>query len=108
MPRRALLARGHEVTALDNLNSYYDPALKKARLASWWSGAASVLPNATLPMLRPCNRAIGEERYDVIVHLAAQAGVRYGLIDPASYTRSNLGRAPEYPGGRAPPSWMRI
>ena len=85
----ALLSRGHTVTALDNLNTYYDPALKRARLArldgkrGFHFVQADIADAATF-------EALGGERCDVILHLAAQAGVRYALEDPASYTRSNL------------------
>ncbi|HEY1632461.1 MAG TPA: NAD-dependent epimerase/dehydratase family protein [Rhizomicrobium sp.] len=86
----ALLDRGHTVTGVDSLNAYYDPALKKARLAQldgrkgFRFVAGDLADEATLP------RAAGHESYDVILHLAAQAGVRYALKDPGSYTRSNL------------------
>ncbi len=86
----ALLAQGHAVTGVDSLNAYYDPALKKARLAQLDSHKSfrfvpgDLADEATLP------RAAGIESYDVILHLAAQAGVRYALTDPGSYTRANL------------------
>ena len=88
---KALLARGEEVVGIDNLNDYYDPALKHARLA----------------VLRQHDNAFGFEqidfgdqhaladfgarhRFDRIVHLGAQAGVRYSLVNPQAYVRSNL------------------
>ncbi|MBV9993519.1 MAG: NAD-dependent epimerase/dehydratase family protein [Alphaproteobacteria bacterium] len=79
---RALLARGHAVTGVDELNAYYDPALKRARLERV-PGLDFVQADISVP------GALGG-RYDVILHLAAQAGVRYALKDPAAYTRSNL------------------
>jgi UDP-glucuronate 4-epimerase len=86
----ALLGRGHEVTALDSLNAYYDPALKKARLGQLVARRGFRFAECDISDAEALKSAVGDERYDVILHLAAQAGVRYGLIDPASYTRSNL------------------
>jgi UDP-glucuronate 4-epimerase len=86
----ALLAREHEVTALDNLNAYYDPALKKARLGQLVERRGFRFAECELSEAAQLSAAAQSERYDVILHLAAQAGVRYGLVDPASYTRSNL------------------
>jgi UDP-glucuronate 4-epimerase len=86
---KALLARGHAVTALDELNAYYDPALKRARLSQ--IGAKSYrFVQADIAAPGAISEAANNERYDVILHLAAQAGVRYALKDPAAYTRSNL------------------
>ncbi|QMW22177.1 NAD-dependent epimerase/dehydratase family protein [Sandaracinobacteroides saxicola] len=91
---RALLARGEAVLGLDNLNPYYDPALKQARLAQLagtpgWRfvhvdfADAAALAAATdgERVTRPITR---------IVHLGAQAGVRYSLENPAAYAQSNL------------------
>ncbi|HEY1962696.1 MAG TPA: NAD-dependent epimerase/dehydratase family protein [Rhizomicrobium sp.] len=86
----SLLARGHEITALDNLNSYYDPALKKARLGQLVEQAGFRFVECDIADADTLAAATAGEPYDIILHLAAQAGVRYGLIDPASYTRSNL------------------
>jgi UDP-glucuronate 4-epimerase len=81
---KALAARGHTVTGLDEVNTYYDPALKRGRLkelgAFDFIQADIAAPDAFAHL--------GE--VDVILHLAAQAGVRYALQDPAAYTRSNL------------------
>lgn len=87
---RALLDRGHAVTGVDNLNSYYAPALKEARLAGLEGHEAFRFAKADIADADALAAAAGAERYDVILHLAAQAGVRYALKDPASYTRSNL------------------
>jgi UDP-glucuronate 4-epimerase len=86
----ALLDRGHEVTALDSLNAYYDPALKKARLGQLVARRGFRFAECDIADVGALNSAVGDERFDVILNLAAQAGVRYGLIEPASYTRSNL------------------
>jgi UDP-glucuronate 4-epimerase len=87
---KALLARGHEVTAIDELNAYYDPALKQARLKEIGSASNYRFVHADIATPDSLTRASAGEKYDVILHLAAQAGVRYALKDPAAYTRSNL------------------
>ncbi|HEY2069926.1 MAG TPA: NAD-dependent epimerase/dehydratase family protein [Rhizomicrobium sp.] len=87
---RALLARGHTVTGLDSLNSYYDPKLKQARLAGLEGEKGFRFAQADLADADALAVAAGHDRYDAILHLAAQAGVRYALTDPGSYTRSNL------------------
>jgi UDP-glucuronate 4-epimerase len=86
----ALLARGHDVRALDSLNAYYDPALKKARLGQLVERPGFRFAECDIADGEALKSAAGDDQYDVILHLAAQAGVRYGLIDPGSYTRSNL------------------
>ena len=86
----ALLARGHSITAVDELNAYYDPALKKARLAEIGAPGGFRFVQADIAGNGALAKAAGGERFDVILHLAAQAGVRHALKDPAAYTRSNL------------------
>ena len=86
---RALLGRGHEVVGVDDLNPYYDPALKTARLARL-EQANFRFVRADIADAAALSAAAGAEPFDAIVHLAAQAGVRYALENPASYTRSNL------------------
>lgn len=89
---RALLARGDSVLGIDNLNSYYDPSLKQARLDALSRdfgdrfrferldfSDATALANLSL-----------RSEFDRIVHLGAQAGVRYSLENPAAYFQSNL------------------
>lgn len=87
---RALCARGDTVVGFDNINDYYDPALKLARLAE-----LEALPNfrfirgglEDMPALRA---AMASASPSTIVHLAAQAGVRYSLSHPQAYVDSNL------------------
>jgi len=87
---RALLARGEEVIGVDNLNDYYTPALKRARL-DWIGGQKGFsfheIDIAEHDALR---EALEREKITSIIHLAAQAGVRYSLIDPFAYTHSNV------------------
>jgi len=86
---KALLARGHTVTGLDELNDYYDPALKRARLSDIGTDSYRFV-QADIAAPGALSQTAKDEHYDVILHLAAQAGVRYALKDPAAYTRSNL------------------
>ena len=91
---RALLARGETVVGFDNLNSYYDPTLKRARLAELQRGPGAErfrLIEADLADAAAVHAAIaGDERVDRVVHLAAQAGVRYSLEAPFAYAQANL------------------
>ncbi|MFD2262325.1 SDR family NAD(P)-dependent oxidoreductase [Lacibacterium aquatile] len=87
----ALLARGDQVIGLDNLNSYYDPALKAARLARLEGRAGFVFVKADVSD-RDAMNSLAEAHPEItgVVHLAAQAGVRYSLEDPYSYVQSNV------------------
>ncbi len=87
---RKLIAAGAEVYGLDNLNDYYDVKLKRDRLAT----LAADQRFTHLPMEladRPAMAALfAEHRFDAVVNLAAQAGVRYSLENPHSYVDTNL------------------
>ena len=87
---KALLARGHRIAAIDDLNPYYDPALKRARLAHLSKDKNFRFTQGDIAAPDALSAAASGETYDIILHLAAQAGVRYALKDPAAYTRSNL------------------
>jgi len=85
-----LLARGDEVVGLDNLNDYYDVRLKKDRLAR-----LEPLPGFRFVQMDVADRAgierlFAAERFDRVIHLAAQAGVRYSLKNPHAYVDSNV------------------
>ena len=85
-----LLARGDEVVGIDNLNDYYDVNLKKARLERFKSHKGF-----RFQQLDICDRAGMEalfkaERFDAVMNLAAQAGVRYSLTNPQAYIEANL------------------
>jgi UDP-glucuronate 4-epimerase len=85
-----LLARGDEVVGLDNMNAYYDPSLKEARLARLSARAGFRFERADLAdrgAMEALFRTGGIRR---VVHLAAQAGVRYSLENPHAYADSNL------------------
>ena len=87
----ALLTRGDRVVGIDNLNSYYDPRLKAARLdrlrdaASFEFVEGDVSDRATMEALTAAHPNMSD-----IVHLAAQAGVRHSLVDPYAYVTSNV------------------
>lgn len=87
----ALLARGETVVGLDNLNTYYDPALKAARLGRLQGRKGFRFIQADVAD-RAAMAALVRDNPDVtrVVHLAAQAGVRYSLEDPYSYIQSNV------------------
>lgn len=85
-----LLARGDEVVGLDNLNDYYDPTLKEARLARLTPHAGFRFVRMDVADREGMARLFAEERFDRVVHLAAQAGVRYSLENPHAYVDSNL------------------
>jgi UDP-glucuronate 4-epimerase len=87
---RRLLGRGDEVVGIDNMNSYYDPALKAARL-----DLLEQYPNFRFLRVDIADRAAIEtifsrERFQRVVHLAAQAGVRHSIEHPHAYVDSNI------------------
>lgn len=84
-----LLEAGHEVTGIDNLNDYYEVTLKEARLAQITS------PLFTFKKIDLADRIAMEQlfsegKFDRVIHLAAQAGVRYSIENPHAYAESNL------------------
>ncbi|GBR44645.1 SDR family NAD(P)-dependent oxidoreductase [Neokomagataea thailandica] len=88
---KALLDRGDEVVGVDSLNAYYAPALKQGRLA-WLTERAGFLFVQADIAHREAMDAVVKNHPDIshVVHLAAQAGVRYSLVDPYSYVHSNI------------------
>ena len=88
---RHLLGRGDEVLGIDSLNDYYDVTLKHARLAELAkSGDAFEFAQVDFSDETALDAALGGQRFDRIVHLGAQAGVRYSIENPRAYLRSNL------------------
>ena len=85
-----LLARGDVVHGYDNHNSYYDPALKEARLARFIDHPNYTHQRADLADADAVNRAFATFKPQRVVNLAAQAGVRYSLQNPQAYVASNL------------------
>jgi UDP-glucuronate 4-epimerase len=87
---RKLLDRGDEVVGLDNLNAYYDPKLKEARLARLLPRAGFSFAKLDLADAPGMASLFKSGRFDRVVHLAAQAGVRYSLENPQAYVDSNI------------------
>ena len=86
-----LLARGDTVLGIDNLNDYYDPSLKRARLARLKAlGGDFTFAELDFADMAALEGALKGVKLDRIVHLGAQAGVRYSLVNPAAYIQSNL------------------
>ena len=87
---QALLARGETVIGLDNLNSYYLPALKQARLAKLQGVPGFTFHQVDIADAAALRQAVEGKGVTRIIHLAAQAGVRYSLENPAAYVSANL------------------
>ena len=102
---KALVAQGCEVVGLDNINSYYDVQLKYDRLADTGIAKESIekdilLPSAKYPSYRfikmdltdreGLTNLFKDEHFDIVVNLAAQAGVRYSIENPYAYIESNV------------------
>jgi len=85
-----LLERGEEVVGLDNLNNYYDVNLKKARLAILEQSAAFSFEKIDLADRTAVEALFAAAGFDRVIHLAAQAGVRYSIENPHSYVNSNI------------------
>src|SRR4249920_3379881 len=85
---RALAARGDAVVGLDNYNDYYDPQIKRDRVAAICPGVR--IADVNLADAAALRALFAEVKPDRVVHLAAQAGVRYSLSNPAVYADSNL------------------
>jgi len=84
------LQRGDEVVGLDNLNAYYDVSLKNARLARLQPQPGFRFVRMDLADTRQMGELFERERFQRVVHLGAQAGVRYSIQDPHSYIQSNV------------------
>src|SRR5579863_3273120 len=87
---RRFLDDGHEVAGVDAMTPYYDPALKEARLAILESREGFSFERVMLEDMPRLTAAAARARPDAIVHLAAQAGVRYSLENPRAYVDANL------------------
>ena len=85
-----LLHRGDSVVGLDNLNDYYEVSLKEARLAQLSGQAGFTFVKADLHDRPAIETLFNEHRFDAVINLAAQAGVRYSLENPHAYIESNI------------------
>lgn len=87
---KALLERGEQVFGIDNLNDYYDPELKLARLAQLDPFDGFEFKKLDVSQLESVQELFEEKKFSKVVHLAAQAGVRYSLENPMAYIQSNI------------------
>lgn len=85
-----LLDRGDRVVGLDNLNDYYDPTLKEARLARLAPRSGFSFERVDVADAAALTRVFKDHAIDRVVHLAAQAGVRYSMVNPMAYVEANL------------------
>lgn len=92
---KRLLERGDEVIGFDSVNDYYDPSLKESRLAilaetARQSGAPYTFIRANLADRAAVDACFGAHKFDRVINLAAQAGVRYSIENPHAYVESNI------------------
>ena len=102
---KALIGKQHEVVGIDNINSYYDPALKYARLADVGIPSTAIAEHSMVESTRSSlyrfmkmdltdrtamNALFTSERFDIVFNLAGQAGVRYSIENPFAYVESNI------------------
>lgn len=85
-----LLERGDEVVGIDNLNDYYDVSLKEARLAQLEGKPGFRFIKMDIADRSAIAQLFADEKFDKVIHLAAQAGVRYSITNPHAYADSNL------------------
>jgi UDP-glucuronate 4-epimerase len=85
-----LLAEGHEVVGVDNLNAYYDPHLKQTRIKKLEAFSNFKFERIDIADRQPIAELFAAHRFPAVVHLAAQAGVRHSLIDPHVYIDANV------------------
>ena len=85
-----LLDRGDKVTGIDNLNDYYDVSLKEARLSRLTPSEHFGFIKADISDQEEMRRLFADNDFDAVVNLAAQAGVRYSIENPAAYIDANL------------------
>ena len=87
---KRLLLSGYRVAGVDSLNDYYDPALKRARLSELMAFERFSFTEGDLAENELVVKLFAETKPDVVVHLAAQAGVRYSIENPRAYIESNI------------------
>ncbi len=85
---RRLLDDGHEVAVIDNFSDFYDPAIKRANVASFGERARIFEADITEPEV--VRKILAGGKFDVVVHLAARAGVRPSIEDPRAYIETNI------------------
>ena len=85
-----LLDQGHQVTGIDNMNDYYDVSLKEARLARLTARDGFSFIEGSIETEGLLIDLFAEQKFDAVIHLAAQAGVRYSIESPRTYLQSNI------------------
>lgn len=85
---RALLGQGHEVTVLDDFNDFYDPAIKRATVASF--DRPVEIAETDLRLWEPVRELFARVKPEAVIHLAARAGVRPSILDPKLYLDTNV------------------
>ena len=86
----ALIAEGHDVVGVDSLNDYYDVGLKQYRLNTLLQEKAFSFLQLNLADAQAVASLFSKHRFQLVIHLAAQAGVRYSLENPSAYIESNI------------------
>ena len=84
------LSEGHRVVGVDNLNAYYDPELKRTRLAKLMENGAFSFHEVDIGESELLSSSLRSQTFRFVIHLAAQAGVRYSITHPQVYVHSNL------------------
>lgn len=87
---KRLIEEEHKIVVVDNFNDYYDPLLKEKRIKIFLKGLKFKIYRIDISDYKKLERVFRENKFDKIVHLAAQAGVRYSLTHPHVYLRSNV------------------
>jgi len=87
---KRFVEQGHEVVGIDNLNDYYDVNLKHGRLGWLAEQSGFTFKQVELSDRAAVDTVFAEHKFDRVVHLAAQAGVRYSITNPHAYVDSNL------------------
>jgi len=87
---KRLIENGYKVTGIDNMNPYYDVKLKETRLSHLTSSENFTFSKINLEDLNDLEKVFEEHEFDVVVNLAAQAGVRYSLKNPHAYVNANI------------------
>ena len=87
---RSLLERGENIIGIDNLNAYYEVSLKQARLEQLKNSKNFVFKHTDIANIDGINDIFEKHNAEKVIHLAAQAGVRYSLVNPGAYANSNL------------------
>ena len=88
-PYKSLLNTNHKIYGIDNLNNYYDVRLKKARLNELKKSSRKFFLKKDIKNKRQINSLFKKYRFDIVINLVAQAGVRYSTKNPDSYIDSS-------------------